>query len=105
MKDVQNNEVSFCDVIGLRGGAVTDFSTENILRDGLSFRRLADEQYCPDVRSMYQNPNFTSEYGVAIYGSIQSDNIEYVEIERAYDAVQREALRADLKAGDDSILL
>ncbi len=36
MKDVQNNKASFCDVIGLRSGAVTDFSTENILRDRLS---------------------------------------------------------------------
>lgn len=105
MKDVQNNKASFCDVIGLRSSAVTDFSTENILRDRLSFRQLADEQYCPDVRSMYQNPNFTSEHGVAIYGNIQSDNIEYVEIERGYDTVQREALRAGLKAGDDLILL
>lgn len=62
-----------------------------------------DTEHCADVWSMYQNPNFTSEYGVAIYGEIKSDDVEYVEIERGYDVMQRKALQAGLKAGDDLV--
>lgn len=103
IKSIQNNKASFGDVDGLRGGS-TKTSYEGILQDLPSFKQLADENYCPDARSMYQNANFTSEYGIAIYGEVRSDDIEYVEIERGYDIMQRKALQAGLKVEDDLIL-
>lgn len=104
IKDIQGNKASFGDVDGLRNDAPTEASYEEILQDIPSFEQLADENYCPDVRSMYQNPNFASEYGIAIYGEIQSDDLEYVEVERSYDTMQRKALQSGLKVGDDLIL-
>ncbi len=82
----------------------TEANYDKILQNIPSSKQLADENYCPDVRSMYQNPNFTSEYGIAIYGKIQSDNLEYVEVDRSYDFMQKKALQAELKDGDDLIL-
>lgn len=103
IKDIQGNKSSFGDVAGLRGGSA-EASQEEILQDMPSFGQLADMEYCSDVWSMYQNPNFTSEYGIAIYGKIKSNNIEYVEVERSYDIMQQKALRAGLKVGDDLTL-
>lgn len=104
IKDIQDNKASFGDIAGLRDGASAKVSYTKILQDVPSFRQLADEGYAPDVRSMYQDPNFTSEYGIAIYGKVQSDDLEYVEVEREYDTMQQKALEAGLKIGDDLIL-
>ena len=104
IEDIDGNKASFGDVAGLRDGMTTEANYDKILQNIPSFKQLADENYCPDVRSMYQNPNFTSEYGIAIYGKIQSDNLEYVEVDRSYDFIQKKALQAGLKDGDDLIL-
>lgn len=104
IRDIQGNKASFGDITGLRDGAATSDQIAEILQDMPNFKQLADENYCPDIASMYQNPNFASEYGIAIYGEIKSGNLEYVDIERAYDTIQRKALQAGLKIGDDLIL-
>lgn len=104
IEDINENKASFGDVAGLRVGTIAEASRDKILQDIPSFKQLADEHYCSYVRNMYQNPNFTSEYGIAIYGEIRSDNLEYVEVERSYDSMQKKALQAGLKDGDDLIL-
>lgn len=104
IKDIQRNKASFGDVDGLRDGTAAEVSYDETLQGMPNFEQLAAENYCPDVRSMYQNPNFTSEYGIAIYGDIRSDGLEYVEVERGYDTLQRKALQAGLKTGDDLVL-
>lgn len=104
IEDIESNKASFGDITGLRNGMATEADHDQILQNIPSFKQLVDENYCPDVRSMYQNPNFTSEYGIAIYGKIQSNNLEYVEVERGYDSMQKKALQAGLKDDDDLIL-
>lgn len=104
IKDIQDNKASFGDIAGLRGGTPVEGGHDKILQDVPSFQQLATSYYCPDIRSMYQNPNFTSEYGIAIYGEIQSDDLEYVEIERGYDTMQRKAIQVGMKTGDDIVL-
>ena len=104
IKDVQDNKASFGDIAGLRGEASVETDHDKILQDTPSFGQLAADCYCSDIRSMYQNSNFTSEYGIAIYGEIRSDDLEYVEVERGYDTMQRKALQAGLVAGDEIIL-
>lgn len=103
IKDIQDNKSSFGDIIGLRGGS-TETNYEEILQSRPSLKQLIDMGHCTNAWDMYHDPNFTSEYGVAIYGEIKSDDIEYVEIERGYDIMQRKALQAGLKVGDDLIL-
>ncbi len=104
IKDIQDNKASFGDIAGLRGDAPVEGNHDKILQDVPSFQQLATSYYCPDVRSMYQNPNFTSEYGIAIYGEVPSDDLEYVEVERGYEIMQRKALQAGIKTGDDIML-
>lgn len=104
IKDIQDNKVSFGDVNGLRGDTSIRPSYKEALQNIPSFEQLVDLEYCTDIWGMYQNPNFTSEYGIAVYGDIQSDNLEYVEVERGYDTMQRKALQAGLQTDDDIIL-
>lgn len=67
VKDIQDNKSSFGDIVGLRGGS-TETSHKKILQDMPGFGQLVDMEYCTNIWNMYQNPNFTSEYGIAIYG-------------------------------------
>ena len=54
-----------------------------------------------DMWRLYSDGNFTSEYGVALYGEIPKDGLEYIEVERGYDTLQRKARQAGLKPGQE----
>ena len=59
---------------------------------------MASEAY---MRNLYSDANFTSEYGVALYGKVPRKGIRYVEVERTYDVLQRKAIKSGLKPGDE----
>ena len=50
--------------------------------------------------SLYDNPNMTSEYGIAIYGTIASKDISFFEIDRMYDLIQKKAKDMGYTDGD-----
>lgn len=65
-----------------------------------SFKELM-EKYNISRDTMYFNPNMTSEYGIALYGSIPKEKLKYIEVERAYQVMQKKALDMGLHLGDE----
>ena len=47
------------------------------------------EKYNISRDTMYFNPNMTSEYGIALYGSIPKEKLKYIEVERTYQVMQK----------------
>lgn len=59
---------------------------------------VASESY---MRNLYNDANFTSEYGVALYGPVPREGLRYVEVERTYDILQKKAIASGLRPGDE----
>lgn len=105
IKDILTNKASFGDVMGIRGGEFRDDKTMNdVMSEALSLEELSiDYGLDPNnVSELYENQNFTSEYGIAIYGKIPQENIQYIEVEREYDIMQRKAKQKGLKDGEET---
>ncbi len=77
-------------------------STDDIMSEVLSLENLgaAFGRDSKNVSELYGDPNFSSEYGIAIYGKIPQENIQCIEVERGYDIVQRKAKQKGLKDGE-----
>lgn len=97
---LKQNHSSFGDVDGLRGGRVEATSIEEILDTLPTLGEEMEQSYIGSVYDAYQNPNFSSEHGVAIYGPIISKDIQYIEVERAYDIMQKRAKTMGLQSGE-----
>lgn len=104
IKDVLANKASFGDIMGVRGGEFRDVETTDDAMDKvLSLGELCTT-YGRDpnnVFELYEDPNFSSEYGIAIYGKIPQENIQCIEVERGYDIMQRKAKQKGLKDGEE----
>ena len=104
IKDVLANKASFGDIIGVRGGEFKDGKTTNdVISEVLSLEELSTI-YGRDpnnVSELYGDPNFSSEYGIAIYGKIPQENIQYIEVERGYDIMQKKAKQKGLKDDEE----
>lgn len=103
IKDVLANKASFGDIMGVRGGEFKDGeTTDDAMSEVLSLEELSTT-YGRDpnnVSELYGDPNFSSEYGIAIYGKIPQENIQCIEVERGYDIMQRKAKQKGLKDGE-----
>lgn len=104
IKDVLANKASFGDIMGVRGGEFRDVETTDDAMDKvLSLGELC-MTYGRDpnnVFELYEDPNFSSEYGIAIYGKIPQENIQCIEVERGYDIMQKKAKQKGLKDGEE----
>lgn len=89
--------------MGVRGGEFRDGeTTDNAMSEVLSLEEL-NTTYGRDpnnVSGLYGDPNFSSEYDIAIYGEIPQENIQCIEVERGYDIMQRKAKQKGLKDGE-----
>ena len=104
IKDVLTNKASFGDIMGVRGGEFKDGkTTDDAISEILSLEELSTDYGIDpnNVSELYGNPNFTSEYGIAIYGKIPKENIQFIEVERGYDIMQRKAKQKGLKDGEE----
>lgn len=104
IKDILTNKASFGDIMGVRGGEFRDGeTTDDVMGEVLDLEELC-AAYGRDpnnVSELYGDPNFSSEYGIAIYGKIPQENIQYIEVERGYDIMQRKAKQKGLKDGEE----
>ena len=104
IKDVLANKASFGDIMGVRGGEFRDGKTmDDVINEVLSLEDLC-KTYGRDsdnVSELYGDANFTSEYGIALYGKIPQENIQYIDVERRYDMIQRKAKQNGLKDGEE----
>ena len=104
IKDILSNKASFGDIMGVRGGEFRDGeTTEDAINEVLSLGELC-ATYGRDpnnVSELYGDPNFSSEYGIAIYGKIPQENVQCIEVERGYDIMQKKAKQKGLKDGDE----
>lgn len=104
IKNILANKASFGDIMGVRGDEFRDGeTTEDVINEVLSLGELC-VTYGRDpnnVSELYGDPNFSSEYGIAIYGKIPQENVQCIEVERGYDIMQRKAKQKGLKDGDE----
>lgn len=101
-ENVLNNKASFGDVAGLRDGKLSGEELKSKLDNLHSFEQLLQvfDISITNGMSPYDDPNMTSEYGIAIYGTIDSKGISFFEIDRIYDLIQKKARDMGYADGD-----
>lgn len=108
IENVLHNKASFGDVEGMRDRRASEEDIARVLDSVPDLRELGETSdvydFPNDMNSVHWNPNFTSEYGVAIYGQIPKEGIEYIEVGRKYDRMQRKALEDGLKDGEGIVV-
>lgn len=87
VKNILNNKISFGDILGLRGG---EASIDEI-NQKLSYLPTLKDILAQLNTNYFDDANFTSEYGVAIYGSFNSVDITYLEVDRLFQIIQNKA--------------
>ena len=101
-ENVLNNKASFGDVEGLRSGTLKGTELEEKINSMYSFEQLLQAFYISfsDGANPYNNPNMTSEHGIALYGNINSNNISFFEVDRMYDLIQKKAKELGYNDGE-----
>ncbi len=101
-ENVMNNKASFGDVQGLRDGKLSGEELQKRLDSLSDFKELLQSIgiAIDNTRSPYNDPNMTSEYGIAIYGPIVSKGISYFEIDRMYELTQTKAKKMGYVDGE-----
>lgn len=100
IEDLQQNKASFGDVVGLRDASKSPEDTRQQLSDLPSLRELSDSDYVYSIWEAYNNANFNSDYGIAIYGPIKTKNLRYIEVDRTYDIIQKRARANGMAEGE-----
>lgn len=100
INDVLQTKASFGDVCGLRDRTLSNSEIVDKIKFLDSFKELMGK-YNISRDTMYFNPNMTSEYGIALYGSIPKEKLKYIEVERTYQVMQKKALDMGLHLGDE----
>ena len=96
MSDIK---ASFGDVTGLRDGGAIQEEAHQIIKELPSFSQLlANFNINSDM--VYNDPNMKSEFGIALYGIIPPEKIQFIEVERKYDMLQRRAIELGYSIGD-----
>jgi len=98
--DLRQNHSSFGDVTGLRNGHTDEKSMVELLGTMPTLDEELEQFHVGNIYEAYENPNFSSEHGVAIYGPIKSKGIKYIEVDRSYDIVQKRAKLMGLQSGE-----
>ena len=99
ISDLLNVKASFGDVNGLRDGNVSGENASQIVNNLQSLSQLLSE-YNIDYNNLFNNPNMDNEFGIALYGVISTDKIQYIDVKRKYDIIQRKALELGYSWGD-----
>lgn len=99
LSDIMDIKASFGDVNGLRDGTSTPEESQQIIQELPTFSQLLTE-YNIEPSLMYNDPNMQSEFGIALYGSIPRDKIQYIEVESKYDMMQRRSIELGIKMGE-----
>ena len=99
LKDILDKKASFGDVYGLRDGNASIKDAQQKINDLPSLQQLL-ETYHIDTNMLYTNPNMQSEYGIAIYDRIAPENIQFIEVERKYEIMQKKARELGYIIGD-----
>ena len=103
IKNVLENKASFGDIVGVRGGELEDGNTmDDAMSEVLSLQELSTAygRDLNNVSELYVDANFTSEYGIAIYGKVSREGVQCIEVVRGYDTMQRKARQSGLKDGE-----
>lgn len=102
MGNVLQNKASFGDVTGLRDGTLKGEQLQSEIDNLPTFSQLLNTYIInqQNVNAYYNDPNMNSEYGIAIYGPIQSQGITYFEIDRKFDLIQKRAKEKGLNEGE-----
>ena len=104
VKNVLENKCTFGDIFGYRNGKLSEEKVKEIIsKQPTLSERIEDSRRgeIDDIHTMYQDPNFDSEFGVALYGDIRKDDIKCVKIEHRYQTIQKKAKESGLKPGDE----
>ena len=99
LNDISEIKASFGDVFGLREGGISQEEAQQRITKLYSFSKLLESFYI-DSDTIYTNPNMTSEFGIALYGIIPPDRIQYIEVERKYNLLQQRAIDSGISIGE-----
>jgi len=97
--NVLGNKVSFGDVDGLRDGKINGEERNRILNGLDTFETLL-QKFNISTSDPYSNPNMTSEFGIAIYGTIPVKGLKFFEVDRVYELMQKKAKELGYLNGD-----
>lgn len=100
LEDALQLKASFGDVSGLRDGNISKEEAIEKINGLMSLDKLMSSSYI-DKSMAYMDPNMTSEYGIALYGVIPRDKLQYIEVERLYTVMQKKAIDMGLQIGDE----
>lgn len=98
---IKNNRASFGDVKGLRDGNMIGDNLSHELSRLPTLQGLCEDSHIENASDAYSNPNFDSEFGIAIYGEISEQQISYIEVPRRYEKLQQIALELGSTNGDE----
>jgi hypothetical protein len=102
VENILENKASFGDVIGLRNSNLTEEELNQKLSTLKSLKDLLISNSIDlNTESDYRNPNLIDENGVAIYGPIKSKGITYIEVDRLYEKIQKDALKLGYNLGEE----
>lgn len=99
LSDIENIKASFGDIKGLRDGTASLEESQQIIQNLPTFSQLLSS-FNIDSNMLYNNPNLQSEYGIALYGKISSEKIQFIEVKRKYEMVQRRAIDLGYSVGE-----
>ena len=102
LNDIKKMKASFGDVSGLRDGKLSNEESIKIINEIPSLEQLLSS-FSIDINSpllFFDNPNLEGEYGVALYGTIPTEKIQFIEVERKYAMQQKKAIDLGYKPGD-----
>lgn len=92
ISNLQEIKASFGDIEGLRDGTASFEESQQKIQELSSFNISSD--------MIYNDPNMQSEFGIALYGLIPYEKIQFIEVERKYEMMQRRAIELGYSIGD-----
>lgn len=97
--DIADIKASFGDENGLRNGSMTHEESKQKISELESFSQLL-EIFNIDTNMLYNDANMQSDFGIALYGVIPPEKIQFIEVERKYEILQKKAIELGYKIGD-----
>ena len=95
----QDIKASFGDIEGLRDGTASFEESQQKIQELPSFSQLLSS-FNISSDMIYNDPNMQSEFGIALYGLIPYEKIQFIEVERKYEMMQRRAIELGYSIGD-----
>ena len=99
LNDAANLKACFGGIYGSRDGKLTKEELQQEIDELPSFSQLL-EKFNIKTNRIYDNLNMTSDFGIALCGIIPPDKIQFIEVERKYEMLQRKAIELGYSTGD-----